>query len=74
MGHFIGRRLSYLIVSSFAKRLWSSEGLVDVMSSENGFFFFKFLASDNLDNILVDHYTSPIDLYSLKAGNQTFVC
>lgn len=50
--HFIGRCLSYTAVANFAKRFWAGDGLLEVRSYENGFFFFKFSGVEFLDKIL----------------------
>lgn len=40
LGHFIGQRLPYPTLSSIANKLWKEAGLVEVLSSEKGHFFF----------------------------------
>lgn len=52
VGHFIGSRLNFPAVNNIAPELWGKEGLVDVLSSENGLHFFKFLKLDSVEKIL----------------------
>lgn len=41
-GYFLGPRVPFPIVHSFAKRAWGKFGFNDAMMNENGFFFFRF--------------------------------
>ncbi len=50
VGYFIGPRLHYPLVSAIAHKLWDAVGLEEVLSSENGFFFFLF--SSDLSTLL----------------------
>lgn len=52
VGYFIGPRLHYPLVSAIAHKLWDAVGLEEVLSSENGFFFFKFGQMEALELIL----------------------
>lgn len=52
MGHFIGQRLGYLIVNAIAKRLCVSKSLLEILSMDNGFFFFKFRNLEAVETIL----------------------
>ncbi|KAI5568972.1 hypothetical protein BDE02_12G048300 [Populus trichocarpa] len=52
VGHFVGQKLPYPVVNSIAKRIWSSYGLSEVLSSDNGFFIFNFDSVDHATNVL----------------------
>uniref|UniRef100_A0A2K1XI89 DUF4283 domain-containing protein n=1 Tax=Populus trichocarpa TaxID=3694 RepID=A0A2K1XI89_POPTR len=52
VGHFMGQKLPYPVVNSIAKRIWSSYGLSEVLSSDNGFFIFNFDSVDHATNVL----------------------
>lgn len=52
VGYFIGPRLHYPLVSAIAHKQWDAVGLEEVLSSENGFFFFKFGQIEALELIL----------------------
>jgi hypothetical protein len=52
VGHFIGQKLSYPAVNAMARRFWGAEGLLDVLSTENGFYFFKFSNGEEVDRVL----------------------
>ncbi|KAE9448369.1 hypothetical protein C3L33_19717, partial [Rhododendron williamsianum] len=42
VGHFVDKKLPYLMVRSFAFNMWGKFGLKDVQSNDKGFFFFQF--------------------------------
>ncbi|KAI8541498.1 hypothetical protein RHMOL_Rhmol08G0065700 [Rhododendron molle] len=42
VGHFVDKKLPYLMVRSFAFKMWGKFGLKDVLSNDRGFFFFQF--------------------------------
>ncbi|KAF7152803.1 hypothetical protein RHSIM_Rhsim01G0069100 [Rhododendron simsii] len=42
VGHFVDKKLPYLMVRSFAFNRWGKFGLKDVLSNDRGFFFFQF--------------------------------
>ncbi|KAG5560627.1 hypothetical protein RHGRI_003823 [Rhododendron griersonianum] len=42
VGYFIDRKLPFRAVKSIAERIWAKFGLVDVLSNDEGFFFFQF--------------------------------
>lgn len=52
--HFVGQSLSYLIVNAIVRRLWGVGGLLDLLSSNNRFFFFKFKFETAIEKILED--------------------
>jgi hypothetical protein len=55
VGHFVGPKLSYsAAVNPIAFKLWGKWGfnLVGVLSSENGFYFFKFSSEEHLLSVL----------------------
>ena len=42
VGYFIGKRLPYQVVNSIAHKIWGKFGLMEVLTSDNGIFLFKF--------------------------------
>lgn len=42
VGHFIDRNMAFKSVRFIAERIWAKFGLVDVLSNDEGFFFFQF--------------------------------
>ena len=52
VGHFIGRKLPFSIVSSATFRFWGTQGLVDMLASDSGVYFFKFSTEEAKDAIL----------------------
>jgi len=52
VGYFLGQRLAYPAVNSIAQRLWGKLGLEEVLSSDNGFYFFKLKSEENLGIVL----------------------
>ena len=52
MGHFVGKRPAFPVVSSIAKKLWIKEGIQDVIAQENGFIFFLFSSAEGMEAIL----------------------
>lgn len=52
VGYFLGQKLPYTMVNSLAHRLWDELGLEEVLSSDNGFYFFKFENSESLNQVL----------------------
>lgn len=52
VGYFVGSRPPYSAVNATAHKLWGSLGLKDVLSTENGFFFFKFNELEAIYTIL----------------------
>ncbi|KAF7113433.1 hypothetical protein RHSIM_RhsimUnG0127000 [Rhododendron simsii] len=42
VGHFIDRKLSFNAVKTIAEKVWAKFGLADVLSNDEGFFFFQF--------------------------------
>ncbi|KAG5548392.1 hypothetical protein RHGRI_013920 [Rhododendron griersonianum] len=42
VGYFIDRRLPFKTVKDIAERIWAKFGLTDVLSNDEGFFFFQF--------------------------------
>jgi len=69
IGHFVGQKLPYLVVNSIAKRIWSSYGLSEVLSSDNGFFIFNFDSVDHAINVLERAWQT--GLWCLNVGNRT---
>ncbi|GJY62950.1 copia protein [Tanacetum coccineum] len=52
-GFFLGKRVSYPVVSNYVKNTWSKYGLVkSMLNSSNGLFFFQFSSKDGLDAML----------------------
>lgn len=52
VGYFIGRKLPFPMVDSIARRLWAKDGLLETISGEHGFFFFRFANEDARRRIL----------------------
>jgi hypothetical protein len=52
VGQFVGQRLHYQAVHSIAHKIWGNMGLEEVLSTESGFFFFKFSSEDDLSAVL----------------------
>ena len=52
VGHFVGQRPAFLVVSSIAKSLWSKDGLQEVIAQANGYIFFKFLEAKGVNAVL----------------------
>jgi hypothetical protein len=52
VGYFLGQKLPYSAVNSIAHKIWGKEGLIEVLSSDNGFFFFKFEHHEGMCSIL----------------------
>lgn len=52
VGHFIGYNRGQTAVNSIARRLWTKAGLVNVLSSDKGFYFFKFIYDDGVEKVL----------------------
>lgn len=52
VGYFLGKKLSYLTVNSIAHKIWDKEGLIEVLSSDNGFLFFEFEYHEGMCSIL----------------------
>ncbi|KAF7154743.1 hypothetical protein RHSIM_Rhsim01G0053400 [Rhododendron simsii] len=42
VSHFIDRKLSFNAVKSIVEKVWAKFGLTDVLSNDEGFFFFQF--------------------------------
>ena len=52
MGYFIGRKLPYSLVKTATSRMWTKLGLVDMLATETGYFFFKFANKDSCEGVL----------------------
>ena len=52
VGHFVGKRPAFPVVNAIAKKLWSKEGLQEVIAQANGFIFFLFASASGLNAIL----------------------
>ena len=52
VGHFIGSKPAFPVVSSITKKLWINEGLQEVIAQENGFIFFLFSSAQGVADIL----------------------
>jgi hypothetical protein len=50
--YFVGQKLHFPVVNSIAHRIWGKSGADEVLSSENGFIFFKFDCYDSLNSVL----------------------
>lgn len=56
VGYFIEKRFPFPVVQNIAKKMWQRHGLIEVLSNNCGFFFFRF---DSLDNMLKIFDASP---------------
>ena len=71
LANFVGLKLLFRVVKSIANRIWGSLGLLEVLSSNNGFFIFSFNSVIHASAILDLHGTWPIDIWFFKDGHQT---
>ena len=52
VGHFVGKRPTFPVVTSIAKNIWSKFGLQEVIAQANGFVFFMFAAEEGMTAVL----------------------
>ena len=52
VGHFIGKRLPYSLVKNATTRMWNKMGLEDMLATDSGYFFFKFISKEVSDSVL----------------------
>lgn len=52
VGYFLDKKLSFLSVQSIAFNVWGKKGLVEVLSNDNGFFFFQFNSREDYLSII----------------------
>ena len=53
VGCFVGGSLPFSTVNSIARSIWtSSDGLVDVLTLEKGYFLFRFASVDGMNAIV----------------------
>ncbi len=52
VGYFVGPKPSYSAVNATAHRLWDGLGLVEGITEDHFFFFFKFKGTESLDIVL----------------------
>ncbi len=52
VGYFLGSKLHYAAVNTIAHKIWGKAGLSEVLSSDNGYFFFKFAHREGMDSVL----------------------
>ena len=50
--YFLGRKIPFYLIQSIALRVWKIHGILKVLGSKEGFFYFQFASSSNLDAIL----------------------
>ncbi|XP_052201561.1 uncharacterized protein LOC127807600 [Diospyros lotus] len=48
VGYFIEKRLPFPVVQNIAKRLWQNCGLLEVLSNNSGFYFFRFDSQESM--------------------------
>ena len=65
VGHFVSSKLPFLVVKYIANRIWGSLGLLEVLSSDNGFFIFSF--------DLVEHASAILDYAPCYMANRHVV-
>lgn len=42
VGYFVDKKLSFKAANSITDKIWGKYGLIDVLSNEEGFYFFQF--------------------------------
>ena len=42
VGYFIGKKLPYSLIKNISAKMWGKAGLMDMLATESGHFFFKF--------------------------------
>ena len=52
VGCFVRGSLPFSAVNNIARKIWSSDGLVDVLTIEKGFFLFRFASEDGMTNVV----------------------
>ena len=52
VGHFVGKKLPFPVVSSIAKKIWDKDGLIQVLAQDHGYYFFRFSSSSDLIQVL----------------------
>ena len=52
VGYFIGRKLPYSLIKNATSKLWSKAGLVDMLATDSGYFFFKFSSQAESEAVL----------------------
>ena len=52
VGYFVGSFLPFSAVNTLARRLWSKNGLEEVLSFDKGYYFFKFSSEEDLSDVL----------------------
>lgn len=52
VGHFLGRKMPFFTVQFNVFRIWDKFGITDVLSNEDGFYFFLFNKDDRYKRIL----------------------
>jgi len=48
VGYFIEKRVPFPAVQNIAKRLWQGQGLLEVLSNNSGFYFFRFDSQESM--------------------------
>ena len=51
VGYFLDRKLPFMVVRNIAMKIWVKFGLTEVLSSDKGFFFFRFDNSEAFTQI-----------------------
>ena len=52
VGCFVGGSLPFSAVNNIARKIWSSDGLREVLTLEKGFFLFCFTSEDGMRNVV----------------------
>ena len=52
VGRFLGKKLPYSLVTNVTGRLWGTEGLLDTLATDSGYYFFKFSSLESRDAVL----------------------
>ena len=52
VGYFVGKSLPFAVVNSIAHKIWDKMGLMDVLSTESGFYLFRFESTPQAEQVL----------------------
>ena len=52
LGCFVGGALPFSAMNSIARKIWSFDGLLDVLTLEKGFYLFRFASDDGLSKVV----------------------
>ncbi|KAI8558704.1 hypothetical protein RHMOL_Rhmol04G0117600 [Rhododendron molle] len=52
VGHFLEKKVPYLQVRNIVKQIWKKFGIYEVLSNDNGFYFFKFSQENAMRKVI----------------------